>query len=102
MFSAPKRQNVIEPESYAPPVMKLVGRAVLPVPAYLRALDYLYVTRPILFFPGWTTLLIGVLCAMGVFGGDAAGSRWSLVWWDTRDCADHGRLCRCHGRMLYP
>ncbi len=85
MFGAPKRQDVIEPESYAPPLLKLVGRAVLPVPAYLRALDYLYVTRPILFFPGWTTLLIGVLCAMGVFGADSgAGSRWSLIWWDTQ------------------
>ena len=31
----------------------------------LRLLDYFFLTRPILFFPGWATLLIGYAAAMG-------------------------------------
>ena len=31
----------------------------------LRLLDYVFLTRPILFFPGWATLLIGYAAAVG-------------------------------------
>ncbi|MCK6619753.1 MAG: UbiA family prenyltransferase [Calditrichaceae bacterium] len=31
----------------------------------LKFLDYVYLTRPILFFPGWTTLIAGYFCAAG-------------------------------------
>ncbi|MGH1366038.1 MAG: UbiA family prenyltransferase [Calditrichia bacterium] len=31
----------------------------------LRALDYLFLTRPILFFPGWATMMAGYLAARG-------------------------------------
>jgi 4-hydroxybenzoate polyprenyltransferase len=31
----------------------------------LKILDYVYLTRPILFFPGWTTLIAGYLGATG-------------------------------------
>lgn len=31
----------------------------------LKFLDYVYLTRPILFFPGWTTLIAGYFCATG-------------------------------------
>lgn len=35
----------------------------------LKLLDYVYLTRPILWFPGWTTLLTGYLSASGDFRG---------------------------------
>lgn len=35
----------------------------------LKLLDYIYLTRPILWFPGWTTLLAGYLSAGGDFHG---------------------------------
>ncbi len=35
----------------------------------LKFLDYVYLTRPILWFPGWTTLLAGYLSASGDFRG---------------------------------
>lgn len=34
----------------------------------IRILDYLYLTRPVLFFPGWATLLAGYLVAAGDAG----------------------------------
>lgn len=39
----------------------------------IRLLDYFFILRPILFFPGWTTTLAGYLCATG------GGYPWT-VW----------------------
>ncbi|RMH96299.1 MAG: hypothetical protein D6681_12455 [Calditrichaeota bacterium] len=45
--------------SHAPGKSTVVNR-------WLRLLDYVYLARPILFFPGWTTLLAGYMAARGV------------------------------------
>lgn len=50
----------------------------------IKSLDYVYVTRPMLFFPGWSTLLAGYLVTtrqtavwQHIFQGD-----WQPRWWD--------------------
>lgn len=40
----------------------------------IRLLDYFFILRPILFFPGWTTTLAGYLCATG---GGYPWTMWS-------------------------
>ncbi len=44
----------------APVMKKRLGRRT-----WLAALDYLFVARPVLWFPGWATLLAGLLVASG-------------------------------------
>lgn len=68
-----------ELDAYAPPQ----------TPSLLRMLDYLYLTRPILFFPGWTTLLAGYFSAVAyqsslpalaiAWQGDAITGRLGLM-----------------------
>jgi 4-hydroxybenzoate polyprenyltransferase len=41
-------------------------RPLKPGAAVIRLLDYFFILRPILFFPGWTTTLAGYLCAKGL------------------------------------
>ena len=51
----------------------------------IRSLDYLFLMRPILFFPGWTTLLAGYFSALGFLG--MANGRFldaGLVFWNGR------------------
>lgn len=50
----------------------------------LKALDYVYLTRPILFFPGWTTLIAGYFCATGEsHSGFPILATVTPVWWST-------------------
>lgn len=55
------------------------SRHPAPPSLLLRLLDFVFLTRPILFFPGWATLLAGYMTARGLTG-DAAYFR--PIWWD--------------------
>lgn len=57
------------------------GQAQRNPKSLLRYLDYVFITRPVLFFPGWATLLAGILAAWGDFSvilGGAGATPYAL------------------------
>lgn len=53
---------------------------------WLKPLDYFFLTRPILFFPGWATLLVGTIAARGDVRivSSLFNSTFSIELWNSR------------------
>ena len=51
---------------------------------WIKLLDYFFVTRPILFFPGWSTLLAGYLVSTGEtqWGAFFPQTSFPVHWWN--------------------